>query len=528
MKKVHAGRIVLVMACAAAMLLAADSKDKGTKIHGYVTTIKSPTEFQIEDQKILGSSDIALEIGTAELSEVDKADVAEAKKANPAAAKTPAPPPVFKLEDIRIGTELEITGQVDPATNALKATGIKVLYEDRLKPKGEALLEVQPKLAKKGTVWSGELHADGQSLMVDETTAIKVFPTKAQKQETAQQAKNAKKAAPAKAEEDKPEAEVKPLDLQSPDQIKLGMVVRWWGERQPDGKILAKKLEFRPLEDSLTVLKVLTWLDSDSKKVFAFKAPNMEKNKNGMAMLSGRRYKVLPVKSFLAYTNDVANRLQPAYLRDMPDADPLKVKFRFGFMECKTPQAYANRDGTVVVSQSMFDVLENEDQFAFVIAHEMAHVVQRHAFREERANAKKRTIAKAVKVAGAFTGGIAGLAMRAGASQAEKVIQAGYRRELENQADRLAMEYMIAAGYDTRQAPRVWKLMDEKFGSQKHRTFWASHDTNSVRRSYLMAELRNNYGDVDFTAYQPKPEELQKFTAMKTDTDNFGQKKKKK
>jgi hypothetical protein len=524
------GRIVLAIICAASMLLAADTKDKnqGTKFHGYVTSITSPTEFQIEDQKILGSADIPLEIGTAELTEVDKADAAAAKKADPAAAKTPAPTPTFKLEDIRVGTELEVTGSLDPATHTLKATGIKVLYEDRLKPKGEAVLETQPNLAKKGTVWSGELHADGQNLIVDETTSIQVFPTKAQKQETTKQAKNAKNVKPAKGDEDKPEEEAKPVDLQSPDQIKLGMVVRWWGERQPDGKILAKKLEFRPLEDTFTVLKLLSWLDNDSKKAFAFKPPDMQKNKNGTAVLDGKKYKALPVKPYLDYVNDLGNRLQPAYMRDMPAGDAQKVNFRFGFLDGKVPNAYANRDGTVVVTQAMFDALENEDQLAFVIAHEMAHVAQRHAFREERANATKRTIAKGVKIAGAFTGGIAGLAMQIGGSQAERIIKAGYRRGLENQADRLALEYMAAAGFDARQGPRVWKVMDERFGSQKHRTFWASHDTNSIRRSYLMAEIRNNYGDVDFSAYQAKPEEYQKFTAMKTATDAIGQNTKKK
>ena len=29
--------------------------------------------------------------------------------------------------------------------------------------------------------------------------------------------------------------------------------------------------------------------------------------------------------------------------------------------------------------------------------------------------------------------------------------------------------------------------------------FWDSHDNHTIRRSYLMAELRNDYSDVDYS-----------------------------
>ena len=40
----------------------------------------------------------------------------------------------------------------------------------------------------------------------------------------------------------------------------------------------------------------------------------------------------------------------------------------------------------------------------------------------------------------------------------------GHQRALENQSDRIGLQYMVAAGYDPRQAPAVWKLMAKTNG----------------------------------------------------------------
>ena len=71
-----------------------------------------------------------------------------------------------------------------------------------------------------------------------------------------------------------------------------------------------------------------------------------------------------------------------------------------------------------------------------------------------------------------------------------------------NQADRVGMEYMLAAGYDPREAARVWKVMALKNGEHATNFFWSTHDNNTTRRSYLMAEMRNNYDGTDFDRHK--------------------------
>jgi hypothetical protein len=58
---------------------------------------------------------------------------------------------------------------------------------------------------------------------------------------------------------------------------------------------------------------------------------------------------------------------------------------------------------------------------------------------------------------------------------------------------------MLAAGYDIREAPASWKALSVQKGDRPMNPFWDTHDNLTTRRSYLMAELKNNYSDVDYS-----------------------------
>lgn len=42
------------------------------------------------------------------------------------------------------------------------------------------------------------------------------------------------------------------------------------------------------------------------------------------------------------------------------------------------PNAYARRPGTIVLTQGLLEVISSEDEFAFVLAHELGHLVLGH------------------------------------------------------------------------------------------------------------------------------------------------------
>src|SRR6266404_6072007 len=78
---------------------------KDVKIHGFITTVNSPTSFEIDDYKITHDVQLILEV------EKDDSGTATAS---------------FKPDDIRVGTEVEIRGDWDESTGELKAKSIKV------------------------------------------------------------------------------------------------------------------------------------------------------------------------------------------------------------------------------------------------------------------------------------------------------------------------------------------------------------------------------------------------------------------
>jgi predicted Zn-dependent protease len=171
----------------------------------------------------------------------------------------------------------------------------------------------------------------------------------------------------------------------------------------------------------------------------------------------------------------------------------------------------------VVVHSGIVEALENEAQLAAVLGHEIAHSVQEHSWRQHEYHKKSLT---ALKIGGAFAAGMGYGSIADITRMVEGAIRNGYARSLENQSDRLGLEYMAAAGYDPREAPRVWKVMSLKFGNQPTNFFWSSHDSNDVRRSYLMAELRNNYSNFDFESVRKNETEYGEIVKKLQDSVN--------
>jgi len=160
-----------------------------------------------------------------------------------------------------------------------------------------------------------------------------------------------------------------------------------------------------------------------------------------------------------------------------------------------------------VVHSGLFSVLENEAQLAFILSHEISHAVQEHSWRQAQHLKVRRNL---LKVGAVFAAAYGQYDLANLASMFEGALRNGYSRSLENQADRMSLEGMVAAGYDPRQAPQTWKALTQKVGDSSTDWFWSTHDNNATRRSYLMNELKNNYADL-------------RYESLKAEADPFAQ-----
>lgn len=128
--------------------------------------------------------------------------------------------------------------------------------------------------------------------------------------------------------------------------------------------------------------------------------------------------------------------------------------------------------------------IENEDQLAAILGHEIAHYLRTHQIEQWR-NAHNNAAISLILDAGiaAVTGvyGIASLAMLGNNSS--------FSREHEKEADIIGVNLMSEAGYDPMEASHLWyKIIEERKNDESIDNgfiFFASHPPSEKRTEYL-------------------------------------------
>jgi predicted Zn-dependent protease len=143
-------------------------------------------------------------------------------------------------------------------------------------------------------------------------------------------------------------------------------------------------------------------------------------------------------QQFQLYGNASANRyVDRIGLRLAKNSTRPDIPYTFQIVRDKSVNAFATTGGYVYVTTGLLNAVDNEAQLAAVIAHEIAHIAERH------------TIEQMQQVAIA-----AGVATAAGVED-EALVQIGVElalnrprsREAEYEADRLAVENLARTGY---------------------------------------------------------------------------------
>ncbi|MFQ5927830.1 MAG: M48 family metalloprotease, partial [Terriglobia bacterium] len=166
-------------------------------------------------------------------------------------------------------------------------------------------------------------------------------------------------------------------------------------------------------------------------------------------------------------------------------SDPFRhLNFSFFLAHDIQPGAAAYPSGVVVVPVDLLYVVENEAQLAFLLAHEIAHVTQQHAWRQWHYHRRKLRF---LRWATAHLSWVV-----------EKAIRKGYERELENQADRLALAYMVRAGYDPREAYQFLQRLEAVWRFGLSPLLWSSHESFLSRRSSIMAVIQTTHRNLAF------------------------------
>lgn len=163
-----------------------------------------------------------------------------------------------------------------------------------------------------------------------------------------------------------------------------------------------------------------------------------------------------------------------------------KIPFTIKVIDSDEVNAFALPGGFFYVNKGLILVADNEAEVAGVMAHEIAHVAARHAVENQTKGTLLEYLAMGTSI---FLGGIPGMIFQNTAGLGMLGIFMKFSRSAEEEADKLGVQYMYAAGYDPSAMATMFEKLEAK--NKKKPGFiskaFASHPAPPERRAAALA-----------------------------------------
>ena len=186
--------------------------------------------------------------------------------------------------------------------------------------------------------------------------------------------------------------------------------------------------------------------------------------------------------------------------------------------------AFAVPGGLFALNSGLITSAKNMDEVAGVVAHEVAHVSQRHYSRSQEAFKGQGLLALAGIIVGAAIAsqadGNAGAALMMGTQAALVDRQLSYSRNQEREADRIGMQLMYRAGYNPYSMSEFFETMNRATPKISYLPdFWLTHPLTTQRMSE--ARLRaDQLPKVPYSNTLSEFDQIKWYTAVVTNQTN--------
>jgi predicted Zn-dependent protease len=178
------------------------------------------------------------------------------------------------------------------------------------------------------------------------------------------------------------------------------------------------------------------------------------------------------------------------------------LPWSFKVMDDPMVNAFALPGGYIYVTRGILGHLSSEAELASVLGHEIGHVTAQHSMNQM----SKAQLAQGGMLVGmilvpevARAADLAGVGMQA--------LFLKYGRDDERQADELGLRYMSSGGFETREMPKVFRLLGEvsqRAGAGRIPNWLSSHPdpgARANRAAELIAERAYPRGEVNGASY---------------------------
>ncbi len=216
-----------------------------------------------------------------------------------------------------------------------------------------------------------------------------------------------------------------------------------------------------------------------------------------------------PDEALQDYVNRVGQKV--AATSDRPD-----LEYTFTVINNEQINAFALPGGYIYINRGLMIYLDNEEELAAVLAHEIGHVTARHAVRQKTAATTNSFLAQLAYM----TTGSADLAQASNMYGTSLV--RGYGREMELEADGEGAEYLHNAGYDPNALLDVIGVLKDQEDYQRARAkasgrqpqsyhgLYATHPRNDKRLQQVISTAAGLEPRYDLVP--PDDQEWRKYT----------------
>jgi predicted Zn-dependent protease len=171
------------------------------------------------------------------------------------------------------------------------------------------------------------------------------------------------------------------------------------------------------------------------------------------------------------------------------------VEWKFRALRDPVPNAFALPNGSIYINTGLLALLDDENQLAAVLAHEVTHVSNRHTYLQNRSLRKKVLAINILNTIGTWNmfGGPAGLAIDLIASVSPLMLGLsvlGYSREQEKEADLEGLKAATAAGFAPEGMPNSFKAMQRDIEGEQLNSFYSDHPKLQERVNYTSSSIR--------------------------------------
>jgi predicted Zn-dependent protease len=189
----------------------------------------------------------------------------------------------------------------------------------------------------------------------------------------------------------------------------------------------------------------------------------------------------------IAYVRAIGQRL----VRQAPGP---KYPYSFSAADYREINAFALPGGPIWIHRGVLHSATNESQVAGVLAHEIAHIAQRHA-------ADQLTNATLTNLGLSLLGSVLGNSGGAGAAQIAAGFLANgvflkFSRDDEREADRVGLDILRRAGWDGRGMVELFEILRRESARDPGSVemFFSSHPSPQDRIARLQADVKRRPG----------------------------------